>query len=336
MRNASVALALTLGCAFPANAQIYEAVGTRAQGMGGAFIAVADDATASWWNPAGLATGKLFSLVVDRGSIADPAVAPAAGPARRDTATGFSAAFPAMAISYYRLRVSEIAPVSSTGTNEPGREDLGSGEVRLRALAVSQYGVTVGQSMNNHIILGSTLKLLRAGVTESLVVDGADLLDRTDDLEVSGETKTDLDVGVMAAFGHVRLGLAVKHLRAPEFGEGEDRFVMKRQARAGVAFLAQTSGAVNAVIIAADMDLTRTPTVNGEERRLAAGIETWLGNRWVGARTGVSVNTIGPRNATGSVGVSLKGPSGLFVDAALLFGADQARKGLNVGASMTF
>src|SRR5258705_16849 len=30
-------------------------VGARALGMGGAFTAVADDATAPWWNPAGMA-----------------------------------------------------------------------------------------------------------------------------------------------------------------------------------------------------------------------------------------------------------------------------------------
>ena len=51
----------------PARAQIYETVGTRAQGMGGAFVAVADDATATWWNPAGLATGAYFSTVIERG-----------------------------------------------------------------------------------------------------------------------------------------------------------------------------------------------------------------------------------------------------------------------------
>ncbi len=41
--------------------------GARAMGMGGAFIAVADDATAASWNPAGLAqmTSSEFSLVYD-------------------------------------------------------------------------------------------------------------------------------------------------------------------------------------------------------------------------------------------------------------------------------
>ena len=60
-----VAAALVLGVAAPAAAQIYEAVGTRAQGMGGAFVAVADDASAVYWNPGGLASGAFFGLTID-------------------------------------------------------------------------------------------------------------------------------------------------------------------------------------------------------------------------------------------------------------------------------
>ena len=51
--------------AVPARAQDFEAVGTRALGMAGAFVAVADDATAAYWNPAGLAKGAVVSLVLD-------------------------------------------------------------------------------------------------------------------------------------------------------------------------------------------------------------------------------------------------------------------------------
>jgi len=42
----------------PAGAQVpvETSGGTRALGMGGAFSAVADDATAAWWNPAGLSS----------------------------------------------------------------------------------------------------------------------------------------------------------------------------------------------------------------------------------------------------------------------------------------
>src|ERR1043166_1692648 len=46
-------------------AQTAAPVGVRAEGMGGAFVAVADDATAAWWNPAGLATGALFRAILE-------------------------------------------------------------------------------------------------------------------------------------------------------------------------------------------------------------------------------------------------------------------------------
>src|SRR5213083_1097212 len=63
-RSTTLALAagalLALSLAAPASATKYAGeflkiqVGARALGMGGAFVAVADDATAPYWNPAGL------------------------------------------------------------------------------------------------------------------------------------------------------------------------------------------------------------------------------------------------------------------------------------------
>lgn len=56
----SIAAALSLLCVAPASATKYAgefmkiAVGARAVGMGGAFSAVADDATSPYWNPAGM------------------------------------------------------------------------------------------------------------------------------------------------------------------------------------------------------------------------------------------------------------------------------------------
>ena len=55
----------------PADAQAIETVGARALGMGGAFVAVANDSTATWWNPAGLAAGPFVDLTVTGGRAPD-------------------------------------------------------------------------------------------------------------------------------------------------------------------------------------------------------------------------------------------------------------------------
>src|SRR5690606_23301601 len=57
-RLVSVLLLVCGMFAAPASAQlVFESAGERALGMAGAFVAVADDATAVHWNPAGLAAG---------------------------------------------------------------------------------------------------------------------------------------------------------------------------------------------------------------------------------------------------------------------------------------
>src|SRR5689334_18656696 len=119
MRICNVLCAGAIGallCSVPtlASAQPFESIGVRAQGLAGAFVAVADDATASWWNPAGLATGAYLSAVVERGQTTEPDDPPAQGPARRVTPTSVAVAFPALGFSYYRLRISEIAGTGST------------------------------------------------------------------------------------------------------------------------------------------------------------------------------------------------------------------------------
>ena len=50
-------MACLLALPVQASAQSLDTIGTRAQGMGGAFVGVADDASAVYWNPAGLAGG---------------------------------------------------------------------------------------------------------------------------------------------------------------------------------------------------------------------------------------------------------------------------------------
>src|SRR5690349_298955 len=94
-------LILMLASAAPASAQTPPAAdpahpGVRAAGMGGAFTAVADDASGVYWNPAGL-PGSFFSLVADFNS-SDPA-----------SATMIGLATPPLGFSYYRTATGDLA-----------------------------------------------------------------------------------------------------------------------------------------------------------------------------------------------------------------------------------
>jgi hypothetical protein len=312
-----------------ARAQIYEAVGTRAQGMGGAFVAVADDASATWWNPAGLATGSYFSGIIERDSNSDPGTPAAAGPAGRDTATGVAVAFPALGLSYYSLRVSEIRPASaapSTASGASGRQDEGVQGVGLSSFSASKFGVTIGQSIGRNLVVASTLGLIHGGVaTGSDAASGSQALDDADGLGVPSETHADVDLGAMLAAGSLRVGASVKHVTEPHFGDGDAGISLDRQARAGIAVVSK-SGA-HAVTVAADLDLTRTATVNGDVRHVAGGVEGWFAKRRLGLRGGVSANLVGSARPAPSAGVSLAVKSGLYLDGAATFGSDQSRKG---------
>src|SRR5258706_1440988 len=151
----SFACALILFAPSLAPAQSYEGVGIRAKGMAGAFVAVADDATATWWNPAGLAGGGYFSAIVETQAIREPpAERDAAGRlqgAWRGSARGVAVALPAFGLSYYRLRVSEMQPAATTASSPLGRLDQRPGDVRLRTLALHQFGATAGQSLGEHV-----------------------------------------------------------------------------------------------------------------------------------------------------------------------------------------
>jgi hypothetical protein len=325
----------------PAFAQIYEVVGTRAQGMGGAFVAVADDATATWWNPAGLATGPYANLLYERVRTVEPADPARPGPAWLGQTSAWAFAYPALGLSYYRLRISEIRPLPTNAADGPGRQDpgaVGASEVDLRSLALTEFGATVGQSVGAHLVVGSTLKLVRGGAVVPADESGdvIDQLERISESDVQLETHADLDMGVLASFTHARAGVSVKHVHQPEFGEGDLKFERKRQVRAGVAVLGVTPGVVSAITAAVDADLTRTTTALGDVRHIAAGAEAWLFQRRVGVRGGVSTNTVGQVGNSASVGLSLGTRGGSYIDGALTVGSDKTREGWGLSLRLSF
>jgi hypothetical protein len=104
-------------------------VGVRAAGMGGAFTAVADDASASFWNPAGFASGSFFSLVVDRNAL------------DRRSALFVAIGTPPLGLSYYRTAIAE----AKNGRN---------------TLVAHHAGVSLVQSLGGRLAVGTTLKLV--------------------------------------------------------------------------------------------------------------------------------------------------------------------------------
>ena len=349
MRNASrpsvcllafVSFLTSVASVAPASAQTTDTIGVRAQGMGGAFTAVADDATASWWNPAGMAGGAYFNALIesgthreppsDRTSTGDPQSA------RRTGMRSFAVAFPALGLSYYRLQVSEIQPQTSTAAATGVRQEGGATEVRLRSMVLSQFGASVGQSLGSHVVVASTLKLVSAGAASLVQPAAAGSLDAAEEIDPSGEMHAGLDVGAMAVFGQARIGLMVRNVKQPAFGSGPDAFTLSRTARLGAAFNSGRRSVIGGATVAVDVDLTKTATVLGDERRLATGGEVWTTARTFGLRGGVSVNTIGDRRTALSGGLSAALRRGMYADGELTGGTDQGRKGWSIALRVTF
>ena len=93
--------------------------------MAGAFVAVADDATAVYWNPAGVGTGAIVSAVFDAGRFQ------MGSSERQETATeedtGAVVAFSATAFgfAYYRLGTYGTATAAEPAVSSPvGREEV--------------------------------------------------------------------------------------------------------------------------------------------------------------------------------------------------------------------
>ena len=280
-----------------ASAQTTDVIGIRAQGMGGAFTAVADDATAWYWNPGGLAGGPYLNGLIEF--------------ARPDTSTsgsmrGLSVAYPALGFAYYRLPVRQIRISGSTESSAINRQD--------DEAALTVYGATVGQSIGNHLVVGTTLKVLHAN-----------------------DTNVAFDVGVMSSFGRVRAGVTMHDITQPSFGAGPTAFTLDRTARLGVALTSGKRAAIGSATMSFDADLTTThDPLFGDERRIALGGEAWTKGLRAGLRGGVNWNRAADHGAELSGGLSVAIRSGSFVDAYVVGGDETVRHGWGFALRVTF
>lgn len=321
-----------LSIASSTSAQIIESVGNRALGMGGAFVAVATDSTATWWNPAGLAAGPFADVSAGRAQTDFKEQIPA----RRDRVSWFAATSPAVGFSYYRLRITDIRGFGSTDQVGVDRQDTRA-EVSLRSISVSTMGLTLVQSILPGVHAGATLKYVRgttrAGAGEA--TDGVDdLLDRAEDFEGGdAESRFDLDAGVIVAAGPIRLGAVMRNIRHPEFADGS--FTLPRQTRLGAAVDVEKAGGPP-LVLAIDADAKRYSTATGERRVIAVGGEQWLWRRRIGVRAGARFNKAGAEERAATAGVSIGIRNGMYVEGQTIRGGSDAERGWSVGTRVTF
>ena len=324
LRRCAWTAGLTLHlAAVSAAAQAVEWVGTRALGMAGAFVAVADDTTAIYWNPAGLAAGPIFGVAIDVATMGEPG---GRGTPERDEGLDGRGAFAGastlpIGVAYYRLRSSGAAPLEDGGTG------------RLSTLETRHLAVALVQSLGAAVTVGAALKWVHGeAATGTSSGPPADWLDEARALDRQGSDTFDLDVGVTATAGRAKFGLTGRNLRQPSFAaRGGGRLELARQVRAGVAWRAGPQ-----VLLAADADLTSTDTPLGEKRHVAAGVEWQVLPAALVLRGGARASTVDDAAPAGSAGLSAAVSDGLWLDAQITLGAARGSASWGVAGRLAF
>lgn len=321
-------------CLLTAHASAFgQTPGSRSAGMGEAFVAVADDATAIYWNPAGLATGAILSFIVDYGE--GDTVPDTLAPAGKKSATFIGLTLPQLGLGYYRLSQVTTVPLTPEETDQPSRED---GRQSVQGLSTSHVGVTVGQSLGDYLVVAATVKYVQGEVTAG-IFDGPpqDALEASDTFPNRSTSRFDVDAGAMVAVEQWRAGVVARNLMAPSFDAPDPEagaVVLDRQYRAGVAWGEGWPG-ISRLVVSADADLTRKPGLTGERRDVAGGVETWWLQQRLALRGGVRGSTVGEARPVVAGGVSAAIRAGVFVEAHLARG-DQDGQSWSVGARLSF
>ena len=281
--------------------------------MGGAFVAVASDASATWWNPAGLAAGPLLDLTLARASTKVENEVPA----WRNRTSWFAVATPPFGFGYYRFRLTDIQPFSPTDQAGAGREDRRV-EIPARSLSASQLGVTVVHTLTSGVHAGTTLKYLRG------TLSGGDT-----------QGRFDMDVGVLAIAGSLRVGAVARNITEPDFEAPGAALRLPRQFRVGAAFDPERATGVP-LTISLDADVRVYDTGTGERRVVAAGAEQWFMAKRFAVRAGGRFNTVGLRERSATAGATVAVRSGLYVEGHVVRGGSPDEQGWGLAARVSF
>ena len=298
--------------------QPIESVGGRALGMGGAFVAVADDASATYWNAAGLATGGPAGVNFGWADFrtGNQSGDPVVGLTRRHSYFSSLGTWP-VGVSIARISDTRVTSVIGSTT-------------RTQTLATSQYGLNILQPVVEGLVIGANLKWVRGTVSEAAATGLSASMAFTDATETSSKTSStfDLDMSVMIDMRPVRLGLVMKNLRHPDFTNAAGIATrLPREVRAGLSVIPH-----DGLTLALDMDLDTVEQWDGPRRMIAFGGEDRLSQRFA-VRAGVRWNLKDAiRSPVYTAGTSLRVSKSLWLDTHATLGDITRDRGF--GASL--
>ena len=158
-------------------------VGARALGMGGAYVAHANDVTAGYWNVAGLnaVTGPQAAYMhAERfnGAVAFDYAAVAYPLSKRST----------VAVSFVRSAVDDIA--NTLAAYDPATDTINPDNVTLFSAADNALYLSYARGINDRLSVGATAKVIQRGIGDFASAWGYSL-----------------DIGAQLNIGRVQLGL---------------------------------------------------------------------------------------------------------------------------------
>jgi len=220
--------------------------GNRALAMGGAFAAVADDASAPIWNPAGLGLLARKELQLSQTTL---------------FGLGFSEQYAAFALPDWRWGTVALTWRRFGVDGIEGRDDRGFLVDADLEDSETELGLSYGRSLlDGDLSLGGALKVQRqslAGYTGSGF--GLDLGAWARPLALAGATG--------APARALAVGVAVRNAVEPEIRLDQDRVPDPGALRAGLAWTQDVTGGIR-LVAAVDIEKTR-----GMDRRLHLGAE---------------------------------------------------------------
>ena len=227
-------------------------VGARASGMGGAFVAVADDASAAYWNPAGLSHVRPQVLFAHNAYIVD-----------------MKQEYVSAATRFGELTVAGSFNIFDVGTLEK-RDDSGTllGEFRPFDLSL---GVSVAYPVLEDLSLGATAKGIMS------------------DIDVETATGILFDVGALwdvtaGPLDDLSVGMAVRNI-GPSLKFIDEPFDAPLNIRGGLASRLDMPAANSRLVFSFDIERMR----GGDIESFIGG--EWYYGEYLSGRLGLSPNS---------------------------------------------